>query len=123
MTHQNGMAGTGNLIRKGLRKLPDTWAALIVVGAILMAGMGMGVFWAQQKGLPGRVERLEFEVQRSDSIRNTYEAREVLSGRLTERVQVLERDVNRQANDLAIIKDQNRRIICLLQGNRGPSCL
>jgi hypothetical protein len=117
------MAGTGNLIRKGLRKLPDTWAALIVVGAILMAGMGMGVFWAQQKGLPGRVERLEFEVQRSDSIRNTYEAREVLSGRLTERVQVLERDVNRQANDLAIIKDQNRRIICLLQGNRGPSCL
>lgn len=90
MTHTNGMASTGNLIRRALRHLPDTWAALILVGAILLAGMGVGVFWAQQKGLPGRVNELEVRQVRADSIRQTDEAREVLSGRLEHRVDTLE---------------------------------
>lgn len=126
MTHTNGVASTGNVIRRGLlRKISDTKAALIIVGALLAAGFGAGAFFTGAISVPARVAYLEQNAQQADSIRQTDEAREVLSGRLSHRVDSLEsgvRRVERKLDRLPYIESDLRDIKCILSGNRGPSC-
>lgn len=84
------MSGVSDL----LSRIPSTWQALLVLGAVAMGGYSAHGLASQQGALPVRVSQLEVEM------------RALRDERLPPRVQILE-------SDMVVLKDRQRFNICV----------
>lgn len=114
----------GLLADKWLSRLGPTAKSLVVIAGLVAGAFGAGVVWtnyaADHGSLPARVSHLElWQDSTRPRLKNADEERDTLKVR-----QIRQNDVLMQLlRDSNEAKEQRERIICILSGNKGPSCI